>query len=170
MAIATELTHKTQLSESRHQSRAPSRQESGVQSPASSPDTIGNAQWILMFSAAGVFWLVGLALDLVIPFITVVMNYGVVFGIWMWAKNHNLKPPTFSSAARAGSEIANIAAASTGEKVGAGRSVAGTLDNAPGSDLLYIALGGITPVVYLAALWWNNHSVVDIVKGHGVLN
>ncbi|KKW29032.1 MAG: hypothetical protein UY71_C0005G0001, partial [Parcubacteria group bacterium GW2011_GWB1_52_7] len=40
-----------------------------------------------------------------------------------------------------------------------GQAAAGAVsiaDRAPGSDILYVALGGITPVIYLSALWYNN--------------
>lgn len=109
---------------------------------------IASAQWLLMFMAATLVWLLGLLIDLVIPFITFLMNYLVVGGIWFWAKTRGLKPPTFSSVAKKASAVATKAAGAKGAE--------SALDAVPGSDLAYIALGGITPIIYLAALWWNN--------------
>ena len=113
---------------------------------------IDSAQWFLMFSAAGFFWLIGLGMDLLIPFVTIVMNYCVVFALWFWAKTKGLKPPTFFSSAGKLSKLAAVA----GPEAKAASSAAGALGQAPGSDIIYIGLGGITPIIYLSALWWNN--------------
>lgn len=98
------------------------------------------AEWALLFAAAGLVWLLGLLLDLLIPLVTFIVNYLVVLGLWMWAKAKGLKPPTFASAA--GGVV--------------GREGATAVAAVPGSDVLYILLGGITPLIYLSALWWSN--------------
>lgn len=125
-------------------------EENGSGSVVVSADAEGVAggQWLLMFMAATLVWLLGLLIDLVIPFITFLMNYLVVGGIWFWAKTRGLKPPTFSSVAKKAGAVAT--------KVVGAKDAESALDAVPGSDLAYIALGGITPIIYLAALWWNN--------------
>lgn len=100
--------------------------------------------WLLAFIAVGFVWLIGLVLDLIIPFITFIVNFLTVLALWMWAKSSGLNPPTFAAAAK-------IAGGGGGQAAG---KIAASL---PGSDLLYIlSSGAISPIIYLAALWWNN--------------
>ena len=107
-------------------------------------ETSQTPNWLLALIAVGFVWLIGLLLDFIIPLITFIVNFLTVLALWMWAKSRNLNPPTFASAAK----IAGGGSGKAAEKIAA---------LIPGSDLLYILSSGtISPIIYLAALWWNN--------------
>ncbi len=125
----------------------------GVSSSGNSGKVV-SSQWMIMFTATGIFWLIALATSFLIPVIaTAVINYLVVFSLWLWAKSKGLKPPTFATAAKGAAGAALKAAGPEGQ---AAAGVVSVADQAPGSDILYIALGGISPIFYLTALWYNN--------------
>lgn len=148
MATLTPFQHerKTRLRQAQNGARRENagQQTGGGANAQSAPDRakVSTAQWLLMFSAAGLAWLGGLLLDLMIPAVTLLVNYLAVLGIWMWAKMRGLQPPTFASAMR-GAAVPGAASAQAA---------------LPRSDMAYVLLGGITPILYLAALWWNNRS------------
>lgn len=145
MPALTSIEHErtAQWREAQNRSRSQRHSKPGAK-PESAPDDrqapagITTAAWVTLFLAAGALWLLGLALNFLIPAVTFIMNYCTVLGLWMWAEMNRLKPPSFGSAI---------------QKV-SGKSAA--VNEVPGSTLLYALLGGITPLVYLTALWWNN--------------
>ena len=122
--------------------------------PSGNPSNVVLSQWLIMFIAVGIVSLIAWAASFLIPVIaTAVINYLVVFAVWLWAKSRGLKPPTFAPATKGVTGAALKAAGPGGQAAAGAVSIA---DRAPGSDILYVALGGITPVIYLSALWYNN--------------
>ncbi|MBI4132157.1 MAG: hypothetical protein HY474_00825 [Candidatus Sungbacteria bacterium] len=117
--------------------------------PAASAEAgVGTVTWFMVLAGTAMASLFALVLGFIPP-LAAAVNFLVVLSLWMWAKHHGLRPPTFASAAR-----------KVGGKLGA------AAEQIPGSDFIYIALGGITPLIYLAALWWNNRSQRDRLKSN----
>jgi len=52
---------------------------------AEQQEKIAPVVWGMLFAAAGLFSLIGYLADLLVPFIALVINYCVVFLIWLWA-------------------------------------------------------------------------------------
>src|SRR3989344_16715 len=115
---------------------------------------VASSQWIMMFIAVSIFWLAGLATNFLLPaIINIIMNYLIVLWLWVWQKPKGLPPPPFATATKGAAGVALRAAGPEGQAVAAEAAAA---DQVPGSDVLYIGLGGITPMFYLSALWYNN--------------
>ncbi|OHA00714.1 MAG: hypothetical protein A3C12_00585 [Candidatus Sungbacteria bacterium RIFCSPHIGHO2_02_FULL_49_20] len=120
---------------------------------AEQQEKIAPVVWGMLFAAAGLFSLIGYLADLLVPFIALVINYCVVFLIWLWAKSHKLKPPNIGSLTKGATGSAIESAA---PEAGAALEVANAAEKIPGSEWLYFVGGGVTPVYYLFALWNNN--------------
>lgn len=111
--------------------------------------------WFFIGLGALIGWGLGLAASLLVPIATFIVNFLIVLSIWFWAKTQGLKPPSFSSNLRKGGALVTKVVGN--KNLPAGSGIAERIEEAvPGSDLLYIALGGIHPIAYLAALFINN--------------
>ncbi len=117
--------------------------------------------WLLAFIAAGMAWLAGLVIFVFPPLTMVffIINFLTGAGIFMWAKSHNLKPPSFNFFGKRAFTGSFSAIATRSAKTAENlpmETVKG-VELIPGSAFLYILLSGTTsPVLYLAALWWSN--------------
>ncbi|MBI2054690.1 MAG: hypothetical protein HYT39_01170 [Candidatus Sungbacteria bacterium] len=125
--------------------------------------------WLLLFAVAGVVTLISAGLNLISGVLGFALNYGAVFMLWIWAKGKGLKPPTFTSSTKFTikdpkalatykkweSEM-NQAGVTGGGAGGVGGALESVESAIPGNDIIFIALGGISPAVYIFGLWMNN--------------
>lgn len=157
MDLATEQNQALDLKATRHADRTSENKKEVPKKPAETSPDITPAQWAFIGFACFGVWVIGLLLDLIIPFETFIANYLTVLALWMWAKGKGLNPPTFFSSINKGAAVTQVA---TGPAAGAGKGavkVGEALEKAvPGSDIVYILVSGVTPLIYFFGLVMGN--------------
>lgn len=119
------------------------------------PTNIDSHPWLVMFLAVSLLWLLGLLLSFIIPLFVWVINFLTVLALWLWAKSQKLKPPAFRKVDLR--ELAKTAAPKESSNEGLPAGAASVASELLASDLVYVLSGGgISPLIYLTALWWNN--------------
>lgn len=150
-----EHQHAYGLAAGRRGDRGARAEESAEDSPGFSqaPAKVSPVVWGMWFGGALLATLIAYLSGFIHPFLTICINYMFVFAIWFWAKINGLKPATLFSAAKGLAGGALTAAGPEGQAASAATSA---VDQVPGSDLVYIGLGGATSLAYLGALWNSN--------------
>ncbi len=142
-----DAARQANLAEARQQSGTGEEESKDEGTEAGKPSK-ETPPWVVTFLAIGIYSLVTIPLALFLAPVVLVFNYLVVAGLWLWAKMRKLKPPTFGSSLKG-----PVGQAATG---GAGAAAQAT-DAVPGADIAFLVFSsGITPLIYLSALWWNN--------------
>lgn len=151
--MPTEENRQLALAAARQASETANDNE-GVAGPTE-PENAANHPWLIMFLAVSLLWLLGVLLSFIIlPFVWV-MNFLAVLALWLWAKSKKLKPPTFRKVNL--KDLVKTATSKDGKNEGSPAEAASAVSEPPASDLVYILSGGgISPLIYLTALWWNN--------------
>ncbi|MBI3627407.1 MAG: hypothetical protein HY220_01470 [Candidatus Sungbacteria bacterium] len=135
------------LSQSRRQQTL-AQAERAEEAEQKAQKKIGSMQWLLLFAAVSFFSLIGYLADFIIPFIAIMIDYVIVGFLWIWRVGHQLHPASMTSGARA-MKLAGVNTPGSEAMQKAEEAV-------PGSELVYILFSGISPLVYLFALWMSN--------------
>lgn len=142
---------------------AAARNQSGSAGAGSEENPGGGAEssppWLIAFLAVGLYQLFIIPVAFLIAPLVPVANYLVVAGLWLWSKMHGLKPPTLTSGLKnpAVKKAVTVAAPEAKAALGAAELAEKTPGVGVGASLFFIVFtSGITPLIYLTALWKNN--------------
>lgn len=141
------------LNAARNASPAQNADEGGPRKHAASSAKAA-PPWVIIFLAVGLFSAVVWVAGIFINFIAVIFNYAGALALWLWAALAGLKPPTFSSELKGvGGKIAKAA----GPEGQAASALASAAEKVPGASFAFVIFSsGVTPLMYLFALWRSN--------------
>lgn len=154
VTMTKENERRAGLNSARNAHQAKNAEDGASSSSRAATPAKAPPPWIIIFLAVGLFsamvWVAGIFIN----FIAVILNYVGALALWLWATLAGLKPPTFSSELKGiGGKVAKAA----GPEGQAAVALASAAEKAPGASFAFVIFSsGVTPLMYLFALWRSN--------------